>query len=842
MWLQTICLTLLYFLVSTGFGLFILALASTKLLHASGLSRLELLIIAFTIGAPGSGTFLQLLCLVQRDLDIDLAALSTIALVGLVSTRRLWQPGQKDLREISIWIAVVVPLGTMTWWWSFGAISRFPFADIGADVHWMKIAREFADTGVLNPYAGQTYLDLRAATAGLLSGTLGLDLLQFHWVYRFLSILCLGMFFYAAADRVFADFGRRWFAVFFAVATNSLAILTNGSLAVASSFVFLTALLSFAPGTASGRPLPSAAMIVPAAAALGAAVVAFLLNNNALLLAVLATSLLCLNGFTRLRGGAGQASAAILLVTATWPMSLMFVHRSAYLFVGVVIAGWLFYLLLLKVAARPKLLLLRCVWTASLVLPSLCVAILIYVAAAHAGYTPKVNANGLFDYLARLSLGRGLNEGDEIMLGAGPEVAAIELGRAIGPSFAILAGVLYIWWTVKNSPTRLLHLMSLADQSKAVVRLLWSWNLAFALCLGVLSGLPFMYRIVFIVLGLFTITTTELFWQLFADRFAAPVKSLRRISCFGLALITLLTVGLYAFGWWPDLPYSSYQAMLRPAQIGTLMIAALCTAFTFSSRRRVQILAATATISLSVAIDRSAIVNLFRVYSYGRPPAGANVISHYDASDLATDRWLHQNLPKSIVITDPATLAMAKAMAGVAGIYLFSNLDTVNPLVAENVKEMISAIVHPEQDHLRATVRACTLVAPMLAVLNSEARAQMGTASLTGGILRAVRPGEQQTVPPKGDATLRPIEKEAIERAMGTLHTPDGAWNLIAIINPRTVQWLRLGSRDRLSYFPVDQPLDTELLDRLHQGAFPLLFSDGQNAVVSLPCARLTAP
>lgn len=846
MWVQTIGLTLLFFVISTGFGLFILVLASPRLIEASGLSRLELLIFGFTIGAPGLGTFLQLLCLVQRDLKIDLAVLSLISLIGLFATRSLWRVRLQELREIAIWIAIVVPLGTITWWSSFGAFSSFPFTDIGADAHWMKIAREFADTGVLNPYAGQTYSDLRAAAAGLLSGTLGLDLLQFHWAYRYLSILCLGLFFYAAASRLFLDSSRKWFFVFFAVSTNTLGILTNGSLAVASSFVFLAMLVGVAPIAASGQAL-LASTIGPAAAVLAAVVVAFLLNNNSLLLAVLPALLLTLNAVGRL-GSRGGRTAASFLVTSAWPMALIFVHRSAYLFIAIVIASWLFYVVVFSVASRPKPRLLKSLWVAGLLLPSLCVLGLLYIAAARAGYAPKVSANDLFSHLTQLLLGRGLNEGDEIMLGAGPEVAAIEIGRAIGPSFPILIGGLYLWWCAKNPPTRLIQQVAISGQSAAILRLLWSWIAACTFSLAVLSGFPFLYRILFLLLGLFAIATTELFCQLLRDPAPASAGRLRRVSFFALALITALTIGVYAFSWWPDLPYSTYQSMLRPMQIGLLAAAALCAGLTFSDRRRAQILGAAVVIGLSVAIDRSAVLNLFRVYSYGRPPVGATFISHYDASELATDHWLHENLPKSIVITDPVTLAMARAVAGVPGLYLFSNLDTVYPPLADKIRKVISAIVRPEPDSLRTGTGACAIIAPMMTSLNAEARAQMGTANLTEGMLKSVRPGAQLPIvpiPPDSgpgkEVATPPIQEETIKGAMAALQTPDGTWNLVAIINPRTMQWLHLGAGGRLSYFPVDQPLDPELLERFGKSDFPLLYSDGKNAVILIGCTQPTA-
>ncbi len=53
----------------------------------------------------------------------------------------------------------------------FRRIFQLSYGDIGADVHWMKTAQEYADSGVINPYAAQSYVDLRSALAGALAGT-----------------------------------------------------------------------------------------------------------------------------------------------------------------------------------------------------------------------------------------------------------------------------------------------------------------------------------------------------------------------------------------------------------------------------------------------------------------------------------------------------------------------------------------------------------------------------------------------------------------------------------------------------------------------------------------------
>jgi hypothetical protein len=49
-----------------------------------------------------------------------------------------------------------------------------------------------------------------------------------------------------------------------------------------------------------------------------------------------------------------------------------------------------------------------------------------------------------------------------------------------------------------------------------------------------------------------------------------------------------------------------------------------------------------------------------------------------------------------------------------------------------------------------------------------------------------------------------------------------------------------LDAAQRLSYFPSDEALDPKIIDSLKTGPFPVLFFDGQNAIVSLECTDAT--
>ena len=100
-------------------------------------------------------------------------------------------------------------------------------------------------------------------------------------------------------------------------------------------------------------------------------------------------------------------------------------------------------------------------------------------------------------------------------------------------------------------------------------------------------------------------------------------------------------------------------------------------------------------------------------------------------------------------------------------------------------------------------------------------------------MLRPVRPARDEEE--KTASTVLPQEPARVWN--GTLRRSGSPrWDVVAEINPRTIQWLGLAAGQRLSYFPPDNPLAPETIDSLNTGPFPVLFFDGQNAIVLLDC------
>ncbi|MFB6420226.1 MULTISPECIES: hypothetical protein [Bradyrhizobium] len=835
MWTTTFVLTFLFFLIQLGTGFSILAIASTKFVEVCRFTRAQLVVLGFTVGASTTGILLGLLSLFVSDMRLHLAAMLAVSGFGLVWSWPNWRLGPGETRAAATWCILAVPIALLTWWWSFGAFSSFPYGDIGADVHWMKTAQEYADGGVINPYAAQSYVDLRSALAGSLAGTLGLDLLRFNWTYRFFSILFFLLASYAFVQGIYSTSPRKWISFFFAATGNAIVLMTNGSLAVASSVVFLGVLMNNAERHANDLSTRSILLLTAIAGA--TLLLAFAFNNNTLVLALLMAGLLVVRILGNTRRYAG-----LLFLGCIWPATLLLAHRGSFLFVPTVLVCWLLYLAIVRVIS---------VWPSATIsvlrflcfaLPLIIAGIVVCVAGMRFGYIPPMSANDTFSPITGLILGRRIEGGEELFLGSGPQVAMIELGRAMGPLFTICITLGVAWWwmtrPVLRSPSG-----AIEPQTESFLTLVWSWIAGCGLILAALSGFPFLYRISTIILSLLTIAATETFCQLLID--SSPPRSRRALVAAAVTVLaTALVVLIYAFAWRTDLPFAGYQSFLRPTEIAGIVLLAALALLTLARSRRVYIYGLAGVVGLGMAIDKIGLSGIVRSYSYGALPDRTEVISHYNADDLEVARWARGNLRKGILLSDPYTLGMVQAITGAPAAYLFSNLDTVNEAVAKRTKSVVRTILQPTEGHQRLE-STCSLIAPLVGAINSEAFFQMRRVDALGGIMKSVRTvpaAVRKAAPPSSDLIASGSPEMPAEQAKSTitniLATGENAWNLVAIITPRTIAWTHLSADQRLSYFPPVEPMEPAIADALRASPFPVLFANRQAIVVRIPCSR----
>ena len=838
-WAQAILAAPMLFIVGTGFGLFLVGFIRPEWIVAARLGRVQLVVLAFTVGAVGAGIVATLLTAVLPGVWLSAGVIGLVALVGLVRTAHLWHPRESEWSEVGWWFAAALPVALATWWLGFGAVSQYPFTDLFAEVHSMKAAQEYATTGVLNPYVFLTYSDFRSALLGAVAGVFGVDLLKLVWPLRYIMTLAYLVMIFAFVDALFADRGRKWVAFLILALANTWVLLTNGSLAIAST----TALVGFLaapaiyPGDRASRTRER--LIVPAGLML-AFVLCVVLNSYlfqlAAFVAVLIVFQLAVWWRPRVAVGLGR-----LVAVSGWALAIMLNHRSALLFVPLAGLAWLVFELIRSGLAARALMAARVVWITFIALPVVGAAAVALVVLQRLGFSIGLpDAQTVFSYVTVLVLGQPILATDEISLGLGSDVATIELVRALGPVFGIVAGGLAIWWWWRHPPWRLAALGMEADRDR-VVLLTATWSAGCLMTLGILSGFPFFYRSMFLVANLLAVAVAELVLQLVVEARGAATG--RIAGAAFVALAALLVGCVYAFD--PFHLGDTYQALVRPTLVAGVVVAAVAAALTWSASRVVRVASLAACLGIVLAIDRAGMTSALGSYSYGPLPAGQTYVSHYSQNDLDAIAWIRANRPRSLLLSDPYTLGLAKALTGEPTMYLFSNLDTANPAAVAVPKEIVAAVVssQPSRD---AAIGVCSGLSSLFGNLSDEAQFQIfGEGGTLAGLARAVRAGGRA---PATTAHIKPMSLADLRQrfpATGTNGGPPNsipgapAWSVTLLVNPRTVEWADMPPDRRLSYYPPTGKLQPDVLTNMRNGPFSVLeVVNDRTAIVSSNCGQ----
>jgi hypothetical protein len=100
----------------------------------------------------------------------------------------------------------------------------------------------------------------------------------------------------------------------------------------------------------------------------------------------------------------------------------------------------------------------------------------------------------------------------------------------------------------------------------------------------------------------------------------------------------------------------------------------------------------------------------------------------------------------------------------------------------------------------------------------------------------------QKSAETPSNATVPASQEAANEQAKSTIRgilgSDENAWDLVAIITPRTISWTHLAADQRVSYFPPAEPMDPAIVDELRASPFPVPFANSRTVVVRIPCSR----
>jgi hypothetical protein len=389
------------------------------------------------------------------------------------------------------------------------------------------------------------------------------------------------------------------------------------------------------------------------------------------------------------------------------------------------------------------------------------------------------------------ALGANFSRSQDAILGTGSKVALFEVARSVGPLVAL--------WSLLLAALCFADQRSDKDGGGLALRCDATWVAASAMLVMLLLGLPFAYRAVFVPVILFA--------ALIAHHVGQLEKRAARGAAAALIALTLFIATVeYA------VPESSvvaqyYVNRAMPAVL-VCLIAVLGTAFAMVLRPAWTRPALALLVILAVLFEKQVIRYHFFHYSFpGQPPPLNEPLSHYSAHDVLLATWIREHYGDGILVSDPYTLAITRALTGLNSAVTFSNLDTMNARAAEELRYYLRGILQMDRSHPAASncgewSHAARLLSFGLSSESNYALFQRENPYLSGsevlglfgyrsGLLLSAQ--EARVDAPISENRHAWITEEGFTdakvSASGRTRRKDREARVITIINRRTVEW-----------------------------------------------------
>jgi hypothetical protein len=647
----------MFFLLPIGIGLWLVPPQAVS--NNLGWGRFELAAVAFF-----AGVLCLVVVFVAREREMltvgtsDVWMWATIGVSGLGFTRFCRFKGDlSEEREFIRVLATAFGVFAPLYFVHFGIFSKYPYTDLFQYTHLMKGANELARFDRLNPFTADSYLAVWQTTLGILKRLFDVDLLSEFWVLPWIALPFRTIIYYVLARKLFTARNERIFFVAVLVVFSECLPPTNGDLAMLAAVLILALLLPQRDISPSFSQAFTGFAVVLVGVVGGYALAKSTLLAMPLLVVGIAVGLWGLSTSYR-----NCCQWAVLLQAA---LAIAPLHRSTLMFLPLV-AGITVWRATASRWPRPCM---TITWTAS--------------ALVFVGGIAITTVNGMF----RLSIedwywiGPLLEQFNQSLspvntdaaLGAGSKVALFEIARSVG-AWLVLAALL--------PGGGMLGRESILVKNDKGRWSIWPFGAAALFMLIILIGIPFVYRIGFLVIILLaTVWTEKVYEQGMESRY-----SLLLVAFMAAALVFVYEV--------THVPEKAvFIRWVQPYLLGmaAALIATVLVYMQIRAQHRARWMLATMLVG-AITFDRVLTKAYFMPYAYGEMVAneGSRVITHYDHADLEIAGWLQKHGGQAILISDPITLANLRALTGLNSIASFSNLDTMPPSAKQQLKNLLT--------------------------------------------------------------------------------------------------------------------------------------------------------
>ncbi|MBR0950636.1 hypothetical protein [Bradyrhizobium canariense] len=584
--------------------------------------------------------------------------LSTLGLLlGLASLRGFRLPRA----PLILGALVATPAYLYVFFW----LSSFPFTDLFADIHSMKIAVELARSHVLNNIDGASYIQVKPILSSILISAFGHDPLAGAWAIAPWTAAFKVLVAWQASQLVDRA-GNRMLA--FALLSSTLLgfELGNGTLCTFGSIVLLVALGDFGAKIENSRTAVGSILVLSTGALLfWRALNPYALPSVAILVGIPV--------FAAIVGASTRASAE----KSIWLFALLIfvligclvpLHRVSALYILIAAAAaatwrlrdWPWLVTTMAWMGRASTL-------AAGIIPLLALGIWIL------GTNSSLSLDDAFFKITKLF---GGSVGAELLLGLGVKNAVIEWGAATGALFAMLVSVVFLY-SILSPDGRALW--------KEPLFALY-WTLAAGLTCFILTGFPFAYRAMPFVCVFFALALSTALPRLWI-RVGEPYRVAAVLpALFGLAYAAVMTLP----------PLATYLRFYIPLAAG-LVLAGIATLIA-ARRPAWRAGSLVALLAFTLMADRLSARAILFPHSYGKPTNTISAITHYSADEIELANYMRKLPLGTIIVSDPFTTSIIRARTGLNSPYPYSNLDTLNESSERSLRIVLRAASSGDRD------------------------------------------------------------------------------------------------------------------------------------------------
>ena len=688
--LKDILVAPMYFVMPAGIGLFLISLNGLHARLAATYSRPQLVLSSVFLGLISVTLLYQELertRLLLPAFPYLYPALLPLSLVGYYRCRKLISVNREAAIRVVRALSWLLPVAAVSYYFVFIHFSSYPLHDVFQRTLFMKMALELSRTGIFNVYISGSYPPIIGVMLAHLHHFYGFDLLRGQWIlpaYAWLfHMACYAVFISAFVQ----DKSVRKLSLVLIAALAPVFYLENMILLESATLVFLAMLIRTSADESSWRP----AMVLTFWLSLLFLSYYFLFNYAYSPPATgpnqppphhLGLWLLMLVGMyaTTAFGQKAVSNAVFLSVIA---VSMFLVHRGTLLFFPMVLLVYAIYVLIFRKRIFPS--------------PESKLRLATYLVIGLALFGGAVLVLNALTYFSIISadtfdarLPTAIAESvlrTDILVGKGTGFfhSLVEYLRMAPPLLHLIAGSLLIYYLVRARAGILGQTITGSGRAAPAAEPAFLGEVLFLIIVispllaVVLSTVPYVYRGAFFPAALLVLLLAYLFRFYMMRDEQRPKRVLSGALLTGISIYVAAAVFLL---YRPDGPLAngaqSYLQSIRPATapIAATAVGIALLALTRRMRRHAAKLAIPVML-LAVMFDATGFRTLFFFRAYGKDLPSSGVISHYTTLELRLAEELYALPDKTLLMSDPYTLSILRAMTGLNSVYSFANINLV---------------------------------------------------------------------------------------------------------------------------------------------------------------------